>query len=67
MTALVLDDPSIDFFRTVPVHFDIYNQFFNLVMTGGLIQTDEPAAQHGHAYTHHLPGAKVSVGYGGTF
>ena len=32
-----------------------------------LIESDQPATQHGHADAHHLPGTKVAVGFGRTF
>jgi len=46
------------------VDFYVYDQFFNLVVSRGLIQIDEPETQHGHTHANHLPGAKVPVGVG---
>ena len=48
------------------MHLHVNDQFFNLVVTPGLIQSDESATQHGQAHTHHLPRAKVAVSVGGT-
>jgi hypothetical protein len=44
------------------VHLHVHNEFFDLVVSGGFIQTDQPAAQHGHTDTDRLPRAKVAVG-----
>jgi hypothetical protein len=46
------------------VHLYIDNQLFDLIVTPGFVQSDEPASQHGHAHAHHLPGAKMPVGVG---
>ena len=46
------------------VHLHIDDQLFDLIVTPGLIEPDKPAAQHGHAYAYHLPGAKMAVDRG---
>jgi hypothetical protein len=38
------------------VHFHNDDQLLDLIAPGGLGKTDQPAAQHGHAHAHHLPG-----------
>jgi hypothetical protein len=45
-----------------PIHFNVDDELFNLVVTGGFIQTDEATAQHGHPYSHHLARTEMTVG-----
>jgi hypothetical protein len=43
------------------VHLHVDDQLFDLIVTCGFIQTDEPTPQHGHAHAHDLSRAEVSV------
>jgi hypothetical protein len=45
-----------------PIHLHIDDELFDLIVAGGIIQADEATSQHGHAYSHHLARAEVTVG-----
>jgi hypothetical protein len=47
-----------------PVHFHINNQFFYLVVTGGIIEADEAATQDSHADPYYLSWTQMTVGCG---
>jgi hypothetical protein len=58
--------PSFTPITGATVHFHVDDQLFDLIVPSGFIQPDQPAAQHGHAHTDHLPGTEVPVGGGRT-
>jgi hypothetical protein len=45
-----------------PIHLNVDDELFDLIVAGGIIQADEAAAQHGHPYSHHLARTKMPVG-----
>jgi hypothetical protein len=49
--------------RGASVYLRENNDFFNLAMAAWIIQTDKSTSQKGHADTHDLPGAEMTMGF----
>jgi hypothetical protein len=50
--------------RGAPVYLRENNDLFYLIVAAGIIQTDESTSQQGHADTHHLSRAEMTMGCG---